>query len=96
MWKKKWRNVLIIIRKQKNLDEPHNAEYCSYSTLQYFELAYNIRRMNAQIEEFVNDKNILEKELGLLLTDFEYTLDKRDIDNGILEIFEKALLTNNN
>ena len=60
------------------------------------ELAYNIRRMNAQIDEFVNDKNILEKELGLLLTDFEYTLDKKEIDNGILEIFEKALLTNKN
>lgn len=60
------------------------------------ELAYNIRRMNAQIDEFVNEKNILEKELGLLLADFEYTLDKKEIDNGILEIFEKALLTNKN
>ena len=59
------------------------------------ELAYNIRRMNSNIEKYIDNKNKLEKELGSLLTDFEYTLSKRDIDNGILDIFERALLTNN-
>lgn len=59
------------------------------------ELAYNIRRMNSNIEKYIGNKNKLEKELESLLTDFEYTLSKRDIDNGILDIFERALLTNN-
>ena len=58
------------------------------------ELAYNIKRANAKIEELSNDKGLLEKELGLLLADFEYVLDKKEIDNGIQDIFEKSLLTN--
>lgn len=58
------------------------------------ELAYNIKRANAKIEELSNDKDLLEKELGLLLADFEYVLDKKEIDNGIQDIFEKSLLTN--
>lgn len=58
------------------------------------ELAYNIKRVNDKIEGFLKDKETFENELRILLTDFEYNLDKKDIDNGILEIFKNVLLTN--
>lgn len=58
------------------------------------ELAYNIKKANDKIEEFLKDKESFENELRILLTNFEYDLDKKDIDNGILEIFKNVLLTN--
>lgn len=53
-------------------------------------IAYDIKRLDTESATLENQKKLLNNELNQLLVNFDYELSKRDLDNGIQQIFDNA------
>lgn len=53
-------------------------------------IAYDIKRLDIEADEIENEKEFLYNELNQLLDNFDYELSKRDLDNGVQQIFDNA------